>query len=308
MAGIFGIKYKRIGMDEELVECQPSEFYFSSLSAQLTIGPLDISIFQSASTFLDDQFSSYVFRNRLAQLFADAISGRHAKRSFRFDTHCTPAQFFLLTSLKQNQAVHCEMKGKSTSCALTRDSILTYHTGGTCIVLEFENIDLLFPLIGSFFYFWPMTTSRQYKTGGFKDFKFLGLDRFNTCITFTYDVHAFKLRVSGRLISLSYELAYESNDSHAARITELGAKLCGNIPFVDAETGLKYIVVSVERNGDKTLVNKSKPHLTFTGVVAWVLRFDNSKWRKDMVEKCKAEPDYRYAECEPMDPEDFDID
>jgi hypothetical protein len=212
MSGIFGIKHKRVVMDNELSECDPSEFNFSSLSPQLTIGPLDISIFQTLPTFLDNQFAAYSFRNRLAQLFADAISGRNAKRSFRFETYCTPAQFHQLATLKEDRMVNCEAKWKSTSSALTRDSILTYRSGGKHIIVDFENIDDLFPFIGSFFYFWPLTSSRNYKTGGFKDFKFLGLDRFNTCITFAFDMHTSKLRVTGRLITTSYEDAYESDE------------------------------------------------------------------------------------------------
>ena len=190
------------------------------------------------------------------------------------------------------------MKGRTTSHVLTRDSILSYHTGATQIVVDFESIDVLFPFLGSFFYFWPLTSCRNYKTGGFKDFKFLGLDRFNSCVSCSFDLHSFQLRVNGRLISLSYDEAFESNDSHAAKIAALGELLCNGMPFVDEESGQKYVVVSVERNGDRDLVNKAKPHLTFTGIVAWVLRFDNSKWRKDMIEQCKTDSIYRYNECE----------
>ena len=84
-------------------------------------------------------------------------------------------------------------------------------------------------------------------------------------------MHTSKLRVTGRLIMMSYEEAYESDESHASKIAALGVQLCGDVPFVDEATGFRYVVVSVERNGDKELVNKTKPHLKFTGIVAWAL-------------------------------------
>ena len=68
----------------------------------------------------------------------------------------------MLATLKEDRVANSEAKWKVTSSALTRDSILTYHSGRKHIVVDFENIDALFPFIGSYFYFWPLTTSRNY--------------------------------------------------------------------------------------------------------------------------------------------------
>ena len=43
------------------------------------------------------------------------------------------------------------------------------------------------------------------------------------------------------------------------------------MPFIDEETGTKYVVVSVERNACPDLVVKGKPQLKFNGLVAWAL-------------------------------------
>ena len=69
-------------------------------------------------------------------------------------------------------------------------------------------MDLLFNLIGSFFYFWPLTSSKNYTTGGFKDFEFLSLDRYNSNIKFTYDYRLRRLRGSGKLGLVSFDVAF----------------------------------------------------------------------------------------------------
>jgi len=107
---------------------------------------------------------------------------------------------------------------------------------------------------------------------------------------------------------MSRDEAYATEASDEARIAGIAERLCGDDPFTDVDTLDQYVVVSVERNGDKLLVNKRKPHLKFTGIVAWVLQYENSKWRKDMIAKSRVDATYRYKECQPMDPSDFDWD
>jgi hypothetical protein len=68
---------------------------------------------------------------------------------------------------------------------LTHDSIFQLKTPAVDIVVEFESVEPLFKLLGSFFYFWPLTTSRNYQTGGLRDFEFVGMDRFNSTIGFS---------------------------------------------------------------------------------------------------------------------------
>ena len=52
---------------------------------------------------------------------------------------------------------------------------------------------------------------------------------------------------------------------------------------------------------------KGKPHLKFTGLVAWALAVDGSKWKQKLTTACRNDSTWRYRECVPMDPSDFDI-
>ena len=174
--------------------------------------------------------------------------------------------------------------------------------------LEFESVDLLFHLLGSFFYFWPLCSSKNYTTGGFKDFEFLSLDRFSSNIHFSYDYRVRRLRVTGKLGIVTFDTAYGAEAQSEEMIQALSDKLCDDVPFVDEETGAKYVVVSVERNVCSDLVVKGKPHLKFNGLVAWALLIDESKWKKKLNTACKNDATWRYRECVPMDPSDFDID
>ncbi len=42
--------------------------------------------------------------------------------------------------------------------------------------------------------------------------------------------------------------------------------------------------------------------------MAWALAIDDSKWKKKLNTACKSDPTWRYRECIPTDPSDFDID
>ena len=53
-------------------------------------------------------------------------------------------------------------------------------------------------------------------------------------------------------------------------IQGLSDKLCDDVPCIDEETGIKYVVVSVERNACSGLVVKGKPYLKFNGLGACV--------------------------------------
>ena len=80
---------------------------------------------------------------------------------------------------------------------LTHDSIFQMKTAAVDIAVKFESVELLFKLLGSFFYFWPLTTSRNYQTGGLRDFEFVGMDRFNSPVRFHYDFFSSRMRVDG---------------------------------------------------------------------------------------------------------------
>ena len=174
--------------------------------------------------------------------------------------------------------------------------------------MEFESVDLLFNLLGSFFYFWPLTSSENYTTGGFKDFEFLSLDRFDSNIRFSYDYRISRLRATGKLGVISFDAAFGAEGQSQLMIQALSDKLCDDVPFVDEETGTKFVVISVERNACSDLVVKGKPHLKFNGLVAWALAIDDSKWKKKLNSACRTDLTWRYRECIPMDPSDFDID
>jgi hypothetical protein len=136
------------------------------------------------------------------------------------------------------------------------------------------------------------------------------MDRFNSTVRFSFDYFSNRLRVNSSLQKISFDLAYGAEAHSAAMIEALSLRLCDGI-FKDEETDRNVIVVSVERNMDDTLRNKSKEHLKFTGVVAWVFNLDGpvpTKWNKAHLEECKVNPTRRYQLCTPMDPADFDVD
>ena len=56
------------------------------------------------------------------------------------------------------------------------------------------------------------------------------------------------------------------------------------------------------------MVVKGKPHVKFNGLVAWALATDDSKWKKKLSGACRNDTTWRYRECIPMDPSDFDVD
>ena len=183
MDGIFAIGSKVVNADGDLVDIDKSEFPLSTLETSLTEGLMDHSGFGSPSSFLDDQFDLYHFRSRLAQHFAEALSGGKDKRSFRFEVHCQPTHFQELVLQKPNphvEILNAKFRGHNGGFMLTHDSIFKIVSPSTEALVEFETVESLFNFLGSFFYFWPLTSSKNYTTGGFRDFQFIALNRFNT--------------------------------------------------------------------------------------------------------------------------------
>ena len=279
MSGIYSIDRKRMVIDVD-VNVDKGDFPLSTLDHALTEGVNDPSVFGRSFSFINDQFDLYQFRNALACHFYEALSGGKEKRSFRFELYCKPAHFYELLQQKPNPHVAVtqpKFRGHSGGSLLTHDSIFKVVSPSTEASLEFESVDLLFNFLGSFFYFWPLTTSKNYTTGGFKDFEFLSLDRFNSNIRFSYDYRICRLRVSGKLGVVSFDAAFGAEGQSELMIQALSDKLCDDVPFIDEETGTKYVVISVERNACSDLVVKGKPHLKFNGLVAWALAIDDSK-------------------------------
>ena len=253
-----------------------------------------------------------MFRNRLAQEFVTSISANQSRKklAFSFDMVCTADEFMTIVKLKEDPFVEVKKKRASNAKMLTHDSIFQLKTPGVDIVVEFESVEPLFQLLGTFFYFWPLTTSRNYQTGGLRDFEFVGMDRFNSTVRFSYDYFSNRLRVNSSLQKIPFDLAYGAEAHSAAMIEALSLRLCDGV-FKDEETQRDVVVVSVERNMDDTLRNKTKEHLKFTGVVAWVFNLDGpipTKWNRAHLEECKTNPVCRYQLCTPMDPADFDVD
>ena len=296
MSGIYSIESKRMVVDVD-VNVDKGDFPLSSLDQALTDGVVDPSVFRRSFSFLDDQFDLYQFQNALAFHFSEALSGGKEKRSFRFEMYCKPVHFYELSQQKPNPHVvvtQPKFRGHSGGSHLTHDSIFKVVSPSTEASLEFESVDLLFNLLGSFFYFWPLTSSKNYTTGGFKDFEFLSLDRFISNIRFSYDYRICRLRTSGKLGVVSFDAAFGAEGQSELMIQALSDKLCDNVPFIDEETGTKYVVISVERNACSDLVLKGKPHLKFDGLVAWTLAIDDSKWKKKLNSACRTDSTWRY--------------
>ena len=111
-----------------------------------------------------------------------------------------------IVKLKEDHFVTVKKKRASNAKMLTHDSIFQLKTPAVDITVEFESVEPLFKMLGSFFYFWPLTTSRNYQTGGLRDFEFVGMDRFNSTIGFSFDYFSNRLRVEEpcrRFLSIS---------------------------------------------------------------------------------------------------------
>ncbi len=282
MAWLYSISRKRMGVGMELMNCGPEEFPVSNVALALNGGAFDTNTLAQPPGFLDHEFQKYMFRNRLAQQFVNAISGSQSreKMAFSFDMVCTSNEFMTIVNLKEEPFVDVKKKRPTNTKMLTHDSIFQLKTPAVDIVVEFESVEPLFKLLGSFFYFWPLTTSRNYQTGGLRDFEFVGMDRFNSTIGFSFDYFSNRLRVDGSLQKIPFDLAYGAEAHSAIMIEALTHRLCEGV-FKDEETQNDVVVVSVERNRDDTLRNKAKKHLKFTGVVAWVFTLDApvpTKW------------------------------
>jgi len=154
MSGIYSIQNKSMVMDI-VIPVVRSEFPLSTLDESMTEGPVDPAIFGRSYSFLDMQWHLYQFRNALAIHFYEALSGGKEKRAFRFDMHCSPVHFFEL--IMQKQSPHVEVsqpkfRGHSGGALLTHDSIFKVVSPSSEASVEFESVDLLFNLLGSFFY------------------------------------------------------------------------------------------------------------------------------------------------------------
>jgi len=309
MYGIFSIANKIVDVDGNIVPCDKVDFPLSSLDVVLVGDVVEPAILLGIPTFLDIQFGLYQFRNQLAQHFVDALGGGLRKRNFRFDMFCSTQHFHALLLQKETPHVALSRPNRSHNSGqmLTHDSIFKVISPCTELTIEFESVDMLFNFLGSFFYFWPLTSSRNYTTGGFKDFQFLALDRFHTNLRFVWDSRSQRLRVSGKLNVITFDEAFGAESESERMIQALADRLCDDEPFLDEESGQKFVVVSVERNADPDLVIKGKPHLKFNGIVAWALPVDGSKWRTKLTTACKSDTIWRYRECVPMDPLDFDV-
>ena len=273
MSGLYAIANKIVNDQGLLAEASKEEFPFSDLDATLTDGVLDPILFAAPLSFIDIQFQLYQFRHRLAQHFVETLSGGTKKRSFRFETFCSVDHFYTLLLQKPNPHVEIKRRGLVGGAMLTHDSIFKARSPCNEATVEFDNVELLFNFLGSF-YFWPLTSSKSYMTGGFKDFQFLALDRFDSNLKFVYDYRQNKLRVSGELKVVSFDTAFGAEAQSNTMIQSLADKLCDDVPFTDEESGQQYVVILVKRNADPDLVKKGKPHLQFNSVVAWVLPVD----------------------------------
>jgi hypothetical protein len=180
-----------MGVGMELMLCQPNEFPVSNVATCLEDGTFEANTLAQPLGFLEIEFQKYMFRNRLAQEFVTAISANQSRKklAFSFDMVCTPVEFMTIVKLKEEPFVEVKKKRASNAKMLTHDSIFQLKTPGVDIIVEFESVEPLFKLLGTFFYFWPLTTSRNYHTGGLRDFEFVGMDRFNSTVRFSYDYY-----------------------------------------------------------------------------------------------------------------------
>ena len=81
MAWLYSISRKRMGVGMPLMHCGPEEFPVSNVALALNEGTFDANTLAQPLSFLDIEFQKYLFRNRLAQQFVNAIRVVKAGRS-----------------------------------------------------------------------------------------------------------------------------------------------------------------------------------------------------------------------------------
>jgi hypothetical protein len=223
MAWLYSISRKRMGVGMELIKCPSEDFPVSTVTKALDAGVFDVNIFTQPPSFLDIEYQKYLFRNRLAQHFVNAISASPSRKklAFTFDMVCSSSDFMSIVHLQEEHYVEVKKKRGSNAKMLTHDSIFQMKTLAVDITVEFESVEPLFKLLGSFFYFWPLTTSRNYQTGGLRDFEFVGMDRFNSPVRFHYDYFSGRMCVDGSLQKISFDLAYGAEAHSVAMIEAL---------------------------------------------------------------------------------------
>ena len=147
-----------VGMD--LMRCGPEEFPVSNVAMVISTGEFHADTLSQPPTFLDIEFQKYLFRNRLAQQFANAISASQSRKkmAFSFNMVCNPNDFMTIVKLKEEPFVELKTKGGSNAKMLTHDSIFQLKTPAAEVIVEFESVEPLFKLLESFFYFWPLTS------------------------------------------------------------------------------------------------------------------------------------------------------
>ena len=106
------------------MDCLESDFHISDMAKSLADTDVRFDLFGQTPTFLDLQYHRYVFRNRLAQHFADALFGGK-KRSFCFETSCSPSDFSYLASFQDDPFVYKSKRATfPTACFLSIASML----------------------------------------------------------------------------------------------------------------------------------------------------------------------------------------
>lgn len=73
IAWMYSIFRKRVGVGMDLMLCQPEEFPVSNVATALATGKFDANTSGQSIGFLDSEIQKYIFRNRLAQQFVNAI-------------------------------------------------------------------------------------------------------------------------------------------------------------------------------------------------------------------------------------------
>ena len=79
MSWLYSISRKRMGVGMDLMLCQPNEFPVSNVATALDTGVFDANTLAQPLGFLDIEFQKYMFRNRLAQQFVNAISANQSR-------------------------------------------------------------------------------------------------------------------------------------------------------------------------------------------------------------------------------------
>lgn len=262
--------------------------------------------------FLNEQFRNYSLKASLANHFYGCLaSGKGLKPlCFRIENVC-PTQFFAFVQCAHNAKQKCKItssSGHSTNILLNGTFRTDIFRTGSSISIEFNDLGVLKPMLGSCFYYFPLGTSQNEHST--THFRYATIPISGGNLSFEFNVANSDLRVRAKVDNVSYaELC--SNENALSDQAEQYSSFLLNKSVHDILTGKQMTIITVEVNHDQFFElelknNTRKVKNKCSIVVAWGIDETNALFNDDdsdyiipSLQKCS---DKRKAHCIPYDP------